>query len=263
MKFSSPLFQRLLPWLVCMLAGWAWVPSASAQDRLVFKDNHVQDGKVVGMKVGTVLLAVPNSSGGAPGQLGFNLALLSRVDAAPPTAFTAGVAAYNAGEWDKALAALKPVADTFRGLPTAWAQGTAALLGDLYIEKNDVVRAEAAYNDYRKLYPTVGGNSLRFTLGQARIALARDNVAQAKTQLEGLTRLALKNAADASRADTAVYGQAFCAAGQIQEREGHLQAALEDYLRTTTVFYQDNAAAIRAQKGADALRAAHKELVAP
>ena len=236
--------------------------TAPAQDRLVFKDNHVQDGKVTGMSGSTVMINL-NMASGAAGQIGFDLRLLTRVDAAPPPAFHSGMAAYVAGQWDKALADLKPVADQFRGLPTPWAQQTFATLGDLYVEKNDLVRAEEAYNDYRRLYPVAGGNSLRFDLGQARIALARNDAAKARQQLDPIVRLALKNPTDAPRADAAAYGQAFCLLGQIQEREGHLEEALEDYLRTTTLFYQDPASTARAQKSADNLRATHKDLTVP
>ena len=236
--------------------------SAFAQDRLVFKDNHVQEGKVTGMSGNSVMVNLTNASG-APGQIGFDLGLLSRVDAAPPPAFQAGMAAYSSSEWDKALAALKPIAEQFRGLPTPWAQQAMATLGDIYVEKNDLVRAEVAYNDYRKLYPSTGGNSLRFGLGQARIALARKDLAGAKRQLDPITQAALKNPVDVTRSDAAAYGQAFFLLGQLEEQQGNPQGALQDYLRTVTLFYQDEPVAARAQKNADTLRATHKDLSAP
>lgn len=251
--------RRCLPLLLTLCAG---VLSVRAQDQLVFKDNHVQAGKVVGVKDDAVFLSV-TTPGGTPGQISFNLGLLSRVDAAPPPAYQAGMTAYEAGQWDKALAALQPLTDQFRGLPTAWAQQAAGTLGDLYIEKNDLVRAEAAYASYRRFYPATAGNSWRFGLGQARLALARNHLAEARVALEGITQGALKNPAEASRADAAAYGQAFYLLGQIHETAGDFQAALEDDLRTTTLFYQDNAITVRAQKDADDLRAAHKDLVAP
>ena len=233
---------------------------ASAQDQLVFADKHVQAGKITGMSGNTVLMTVTTPTG-APGQLGFDLGLISRVDAAAPPSFQAGTAAYAAGEWDRALAIFKPITEQFRGLPTDWARQAFAMLGDIYIEKNDVPRAENAYNDYRKLYP--GGTSLRFTLGQARIAMARSNDAAARQQIDAIVTAALKDPADVSHADGAAYGEAFYLLGQLQEKEGKPAAALEDYLRTVTLFYQDGATAARAGARADALRAAHKDLAAP
>ena len=261
MPFSS-LFLRSCG---CLVLGLTWlvaVGTARAQDRLIFKDNHVQEGKVTSVNNGTVLISL-NSASGAAGQIGFDLRLLNRVEVAPPSAFQTGMAAYAAGQWDQALAALKPLVDQFHGLPTAWAQQACATLGDLYVEKNDLVRAQVAYNDYQRLYPATGGNSLRFNLGQARLALARNDLAPARQQLDAITSLALKDPTDASPADSAAYGQAFYLLGQLQEHQGQTQEALVDYLRTVTLFYQDPTTTARAQKSADSLRTAHKDLVAP
>ncbi len=244
---------------VCFALG-SFACAVYAQDRLTFTDKHVQEGKVTGMNGNSVLVTVTTAAG-VPGQVGFDLSLLSRVDAVAPANFQAGSAAYATGDWDKALSNLKPITEQFRGLPTDWARQAFAMLGDIYIEKNDVVRAESAYNDFRRYYP--GGNSLRFNLGQARIAWARANSASARQQLDPIVNAALKNPTEVSRADSAAYGQAFYLRGQIDEKEGKPVAALEDYLRTVTLYYQDGATASRAQGRADALRAAHKDLTAP
>lgn len=257
-------FLSLPPLLVCCLTlclgAMLSVASVSAQDKLFFADKHVQEGKVTGMTGNSVLVNLITPSG-APGQMAFDLGLLSRVEAAPPANFAAGSAAFAAGEWDKALAVFKPITEQFRGLPTDWARQAFAMLGDIYIEKNDVVHADMAYNDFRKLYP--GGTSLRFNLGQARIALARANPAAARRQLDPIVSAALKNPASFSRADGAAYGQAFYLLGQLQEKEGKPADALEDYLRTVTLYYQDAATTARAQQRADALRAANKGLSVP
>ena len=258
--FSPSFSVRFTGLLALGFGAGLLVPLASAQDRLVFKDNHVQEGKVTGMTGNSVMVNLTTAAG-APGQIGFDLSLLSRVEAAPPANFQAGNAAYAAGDWDKALSMLKPITEQFRALPTDWARQAFAVLGDIYIEKNDVVRAEVAYNDFRKLYP--GGNSLRFNLGQARIAVAKANNPVARQQLDPIIAAALKNPANATRADGATYGQAFFLLGQLQEKEGKHADALQDYLRTVTVYYQDPAVAARAQGRADALRAAHKDLSAP
>ena len=51
--------------------------------------------------------------------------------------------------------------------------------------------------------------------------------------------------------------------GEIKENEGNLPGALEDYLRTVTLFYYDRVAVAAAQERADALRAAHPEVAVP
>ncbi len=237
------------------------VGSARGQDRLYFKNNRVQDGRLAGMNGSTVLMNIAAGSG--PGQIGFDLSLIARVDAAPPPAFAAGYAAFQAGGWDKALAALKPIADQYHGLPTEWARQAVGALGDIYLEKNDIARAELAYNEYRRFYPQGAGNGLRGNLAQARLAFAKKDAAAAKQRLEPITKAALKSPTQISSADSAAYGQAFYLMGQLREKDGAYQEALEDYLRTVTVFYQDKTAAAGAQKNADALRAAHKEISVP
>ena len=244
----------------CLL--WSLGPAAGrAQDRLDFKNSPPQVGKIVGMNNGNVMIDVAMATGS--GQMSYNLNLLSHVSMLPPAAFQSGLTASQAGNWDKALAELKPLADQFRGLPTDWAQQAAGVLGDIYIEKKDFAKAEAAYNDYRRFYPEAPGGLLRVSVGQARIAFARNDAAQAKQQLQGIVQAALKNPALVTKAEGAAYGQAFYLLGQMQEQEHGYQEALEDYLRTVTLFYQDNAVATRAQQSADTLRSTHKGLVAP
>ncbi len=258
--FFPPIPMLPVRWLALGFGLSFLVSGAAAQDKLFFKDNHVQEGRVTGMTGNSVMLNLSTASG-APGQIGFDLNLLSRVEVAPPPSFQTGNAAYAVGDWDKALAAFKPITEQFRALPTDWVRQSFAVLGDIYIEKNDVVRAESAYNDFRKLYP--GGNSLRFNLGQARIAVARANLVAARAQLEPVIAAALKNPAEVSRTDGAAYGQAFYLLGQMQEKEGNPADALQDFLRTVTLFYQDAPTVTRAQQRADALRANHKDLSAP
>ena len=258
--FSLParafVFRRFLPGAVALLAAAA---GARAQDRLVFRDgpNHVVDGKIAGMKNGAVVINV------AAGQVSYDLGLLARVDAAAPPAFQQGYAAYAAGDWARAQAALQPIVNQFRGLPTEWARQATAALGDIYIEQNDIPKAVAAYADYRTLYPGGAGGSLRSNVGQARIAFAQKDFASAEKQLQPIREAALKRPAEVTRADGAAYGQACYLLGQLEERHGSYQAALQDYLRTVTLFYQDGQVAARAQKNADALRAAHKDVSVP
>ena len=149
------------------------------------------------------------------------------------------------------------------GTADDWAMQAAGGLGDLYVEKNDLARAEAAYADFHRSYPAAAGNALRISVGEARIAFARNNAAQARQQIAPILQAALKNPATVAPLDGAMYGQAFYLSGELRENEGNYQGALEDYLRTVTLFYQDSSATARAQKSADALRAAHKDVTVP
>ena len=52
---------------------------------------------------------------------------------APPTEYEDALKAWQSGNAGKTLSLLKPVVDTFRGLPTEWAERASALLGDVYL----------------------------------------------------------------------------------------------------------------------------------
>ena len=238
-----------------------FLPGLRAQElpaKIYLQGNPTpQEGRITGVQGDAILLTVPNGRTSVP------LSQVARVEAAAPPAYATGMAAYNAGSYDKALADLRPIGDGFHGLPLDWAQQTLAALGSIYLEKNEVPKAEAAFNDYRRYYPAAPGNKLQLEVAQARIAFAKNNASQARQVLEPITRAALKAPAEVTRGDGAVYGQAFYLLARLQERENNFQGALENYLRVATLFYQDATLANRAQKGADDLRAAHKGLSAP
>ena len=258
---NSPHLPRLTALALLGVVFAAVVPAAEGQElpaRIYLQGNPTpQEGRITGVQGDAILLTVPN------GKTSVNLAQVIRVEAAAPPSYTTGLAAYNAGNYDKALADLRPLGDNFRGLPTEWARQTLATLGGLYLEKNDVAKAEAAFNDYRKYYPNAPGNKLQLTVAQARLAFAKNNTPQARQALEAIVQSALKSPAEVTRGDGAEYGQAFYLLARLQERDNNFQGALEDYLRVVTLFYEDEAVTARAQKAADALRAAHKGLAAP
>ncbi len=212
---------------------------------------------MTGVQGDAIQLTIPGGKTSVP------LAQVARVETNAPATFATGLGAYNAGNYDKALADLRSFGEAFRGLPTDWEQQTLSALGSIYLEKNDLAKAEAAFNDLRRYYPKAPGNGLQLSVAQARIAFAKNNAAQAKGQLDPIIQTALKSPAEVTRADGAAYGQACYLMARLQERESNFQGALENYLRVVTLFYQDATLATRAQKGADDLRAAHKDLAVP
>lgn len=231
---------------------------AAPTDRVVMKTGEAQVGRVLGVRDGQVQMEIN------AGAIGFPLERVERVEMPAPAGLLAAQTAYEKGDFDRALAALRPVAEGFRGLPADWARTALGLSGDLYLEKNDLPRAEAAYNDLRRFYGAAAGGSARASVGQARLLLARKNPAGARQLLEPLAANALKDPVRVSRSDGAAYGQTFLLLGQIREGAGDFPGALENYLRAATLFAsQDRSAAASAQKSADALRAAHPGLIAP
>lgn len=227
----------------------------TAQESLTFRDGRKQDGKIVGVANGTVEMEIklPN---GSDGKIGFPVASLASVTMDQPAAVRAGLAAYEAGDFAKALAELRGPSEKFRGLPVEWARRLAAVMGDVYLETKDLAKAEAAYAEFGRLYPG-GKASLRSNVGIARLATAKGDRARARQLLDPIAKAALEDAAP-SDADAALYGQVFFLLGQAREADKDYTNALQDYLRAVTLFYQDRGVAAAAQKAADALRAAQK-----
>jgi len=210
--------------------------------------------KVVGVS-GTALV-VRTENGDRP----IPLADVTRVTMAAPAELAQGQQAFQAKDYAKALGFVKGVADRFRGLPTPWAQQAAAMLVEVHLALGDTGRAEVEYGNFTKAYPT-GGSTAGEVIG-ARIAIAKKNLPLAKQKLTPITEAALKDKT-LGGANALAYSQAFLASGQLKEAESNFGGALEDYLRSVTIFYHDRAAAAQAQERADALRSQHPEITVP
>lgn len=243
---------------LCVCAAASLHAQVEIPARIYRQGNPTPDeGRMTGVQGDAILLTIPNGKTSVP------LAQVARIEAAAPATYATGIQAFGAGNYDKALADLRTFGDAFRGLPTEWEQQTLAALGSIYLEKNDIAKAETAFNDLRRYYPKAPGGGLQFSVAQARIAFAKNNAAQAKPQLDAIIQAALKSPAEVTRTDGAAYGQACYLMARLQEHESNFQGALENYLRVVTLFYQDATVTGRAQKGADELRAAHKDLFVP
>ena len=138
----------------------------------------------------------------------------------------------------------------YRGIPLSWARQALSTTAGLFLAGNQFEEAEKAYKDLQSYYP--GGGSLEYSVGMARIAVAKGEGASVKGRLEEVTQKALGDKA-VSREAAGIYSQAFLALGQLREKEGDLSAALESYLRTVALFPQDASAASLAQERADEL----------
>lgn len=234
--------------LMCLGAG------ALAQDRLQYRDGRTQDVKILGANGTQVLIQV------GTGSMGVAFATVTSVTMAPPPEFAPAVTACAAKQYDKALPALKAIADKYKGLPTEWARQATSLVGDIYVAQNKLKEAEAAYKDFQRLYP--GAGSEQTEVGMARIAVARKNFAEAKQKLEPIAAKALTQKAPPAGLETA-YSQTFLLLGQIAEADQKPAVALENYLRTVTLFAEDRTAVAAAQERVDYLRKQDPTLTVP
>ena len=253
MTLRSPsLFQQLL---FGITATVLLVGGAHAQDVVLLQNGTQQAGKVTGASVSGVQITI-----GAGSSITLPMAQVKEVRMTPPAEFFAAQKALEAKNYDAALSALQ-IVNKYKGLPAEWAQQATGMLGDVLIEKGDLKGAEAAYREYQKLYPAAQG-SIQGDVGMARLAVAKKNFAEAKGKLEPIVAKAIEEK-DIPRANGILYSQAFYLMGQVKESEGDFTAALDNYLKTVTIFYQDRSAASLAQEKADALRKAHPLIFIP
>jgi tetratricopeptide (TPR) repeat protein len=185
------------------------------------------------------------------GEIGYDMAQIESVVKAAPPEFAKGMAFVEAGDAEKALPFMKAVADRFKGLPTAWAQDATAAVGNLYLSLGKISEAEAAFADLKKAYGS--SNSLAASVGEARLAAAKNKFADAKAIAEPLVKDALTKK-NISRSESQLYGQAYFVLGQVAEGEKKLPEAMENYCRTVAIFYQERSVVAEAQKRIDDLR---------
>lgn len=258
MKLRFPSSPQQL--LFAAAAAVLWIfpagSTAQAQDLVITTTGEQKQVKVVGMAPSGQTLNIVVGQG----QLGLPIASIKEVRMTPPPEFAQALAAYQAKDYNKALTFDKAVVDKFKGMPSTWAQQATSFLGDLYIALNDLPKAEAAYNDFKKFYPS--GGSLASDVGLSRLAVAKKDYDGAKAKLQPITEAALQEKV-VNPANALAYSQAFLVSGQVNEAQGRLSEALQDYLRTVTYFYQDSAAVAAAKERADALQTAHKDLTVP
>lgn len=188
------------------------------------------------------------------GTIGFPLANVETITMAPPPEYTAMDQALVQRDNAKALQFAQAVATRFRGLPTDWAKTAYATAVNLLISK-DLAKAKAMNAEMNQLYPGAGG--LTAKVSQALISIEEKDMLTAKDTLVAVTDEALK-AKNVPRENALAYSQAFYALGRVQEADGKFQEALENYLRTTTIFRSDPSSRAAAQEHLDALRVKFK-----
>jgi tetratricopeptide (TPR) repeat protein len=225
---------------------------AAGQDTITLRDGQTQQVRILGVMDSGVKIETRNGSLVEP------FSNVTAVTMSPPPEYTAAVAAYESGDVSRALTLDGAVVSNYRGLPTDWAREASRMLGDIYVALGQVPQADAAYKDYQRAYPSAGAADI--SVGLASIDVANKDYAAAKAKIQPILDQALKQR-NMPPAAEALVGRAFYLSGKIKENAGDFSGALEDYLRTVTIFPRDRVAASNAQAGADALRKEHGTMV--
>ncbi len=158
--------------------------------------------------------------GGGASTLTLPMAMIKEVRmAVVPPEFAQAQKALEAKNYDAALTALKAL-EKFKGLPADWAQQAAAMLGDLYLEKGEMPKAEAALHGFpAALSPAQALQS------RGRPGPARDRE-EGFRHGEGEARAGRRQGCARKRASTSAarlaYSQAFFLLGEVKEAEGDL-----------------------------------------
>lgn len=246
MKSSvSPRFlSTVCAALLCTGSLWA-------QDTVVQKDNQRREGQILGITGDNLKIKI------GPAETSIPMAQVASVTKPAPKAYEDSLAAWQTGDANKTLSLLKPVVDSFRGLPTPWAERASGLLGEVYLTLNQVPAAEAAFGAFQKAYPQAGAAA---DIGLARLAVTKEDFATAKAKLSPIVAEAEKITI-APAGKNAAYGQAFYLMGMVRESEGAYPEALRDYLSAVTLFHEDKAVVAKAQERANVL--IEKKIIVP
>jgi tetratricopeptide (TPR) repeat protein len=234
---ASPAF------LLSLCAGLLFANPAWTQDVVIQKDNQRREGQILSVTDGTLKIKV------GPAETGIPMSNVASVIKAPPKAYEDALAAWQSGDANRTLPLIKSVVDTFRGLPTPWAERASAMLGEVYLALDQIPAAEAAFAAFQKAYPNAGAVA---DIGLARLAVNKKDYATAKAKLAPIVAEA-ENVVIAPAGKSAAYGQAFYLMGMVRESEGLLPEALRDYLSAVTLFHEDKAIVAKAQERANVL----------
>lgn len=208
------------------------------------KTGATQQGTITGVTASGVGFSLA-----AGGSISIPLAQIDSVNMAPPAEYNLALQAVAAKDFPKAVATIRAVVAKYKGLPADWAQQATALAGFLALQTGDMAGAELAFSEFKRFYP----NAPEGKVGTAAIAASKKDFPGAKSLIGPIVEDALKQK-DVPMGSRFAFSRAFYISGLVKESENDLPGALEDYLRTTTIFYHDTAAVASAQDRADALR---------
>jgi tetratricopeptide (TPR) repeat protein len=248
MKLRRCFVPRQLLFLLAAGLLTSGARPALGQETITLRGSQPQQVRILGVTSSGIKIQMGQAEMVEP------FSNVTQVSMNPPPEFAAAQAAYEKNDLDTALANAQAVVQGYRGLPTDWAREAMLMLGDIDVAKGQLPPAEAEYRDFQRAYPAAGAADVN--VGLARIDVSKKDYAAAQAKIDPILAVALKQR-NLPQAAAALIGRAYFVSGEIKEASGDLPGALEDYLRTVSVFPADRVAAASAQERADALRKDH------
>lgn len=227
--------------LVCATST-AW-----AQDKIVFANGRVEEGKILGAGNGQIQMRV------GKGKVPFPVSQITSIEMETPPQL-----AQAAGKKPPvAITLLAPLVGQFRGLPAAWLVDAMGQLAAAYSDNNQPEKALALYEEIQRTYPNSKFEMVA-TTGIAREELKQGNTQKALSMLAPVIKASNENLMPSS-SDSRLFSDAYLIRGQAYESAGMEDQALESYLAVVTVFYHSPRAVAEAEKRAQELRAKKPE----
>ena len=160
------------------------------------------------------------------------------------------LAGVDAGKYAEAMAVLKPLAEHYMMLPMPWVQDVVVALVRCYTELKQFPQANAIAKAFGEAQPTQLNRVKPFLA----VALAGEKkYDEAITALTEVVKASVGKLA-LTPAEARMFGQAYLTLGDCFAGKGDDQKALECYLTTTVLYYQDEQSARVAQAKADELK---------
>jgi tetratricopeptide (TPR) repeat protein len=220
----------------------AIVLTASAQDKITLQSG-VQSGAVVKVDFTTVTLRT------AQGDIAFPRKDIKQIELQKPPEVDAAFKAVEAKKFAEAIPALKAVTDKYLNLNEPWLQQAWATLGDSQAASAQWPAAIETYKKLLELYPQTP------LALKARIGLSQGLVNEKKHE-DALKLLEpavapLRKELKVSDQENKFLGTAMIVLGDCYRERGELSTALECYLSTVVLYYQDAEAVRLAQERAE------------
>lgn len=230
-----------------VLAASAMASLAMAQtagDYFVLKTGQRRDVVITGADPKNIYYQTP--SGAAP----MPWSSIASWNLAERRGVREALASADAGKYAEALAVLKPLADSYMVLPVPWVQDVVIAIVRCHTELKEFDKADAVAKKFGEYQPTQLNRVKPFLAVALAGQKKYDEAIAALTEVvkASVGKLVL------TAAEARMFGQAYLTLGDCFAGKGDEQKALECYLTTTVLYYQDEPIARQAQVKADELK---------
>ncbi|MFV0414788.1 MAG: hypothetical protein ACK5NG_00310 [Chthoniobacterales bacterium] len=246
----------ILTTLISCTASLFTALGSQAQDVIVMQKGPSRSGEILGFAGDKIRLQV--GQGGQQVTTSIPIAQVKSITKSAPDSFTKALASWKNNDAKATIAALNPLFEKFNGLPTPWAERIGPLLADASIAAGNADAAAGILQKFEAAYPEAANVS---NLTKAKIAVSKKDYGAAKSILAPIVAQGAQTKL-ADSGQSIAFGQAFYLMAQIHEQEGAYPEAVQDYLRTATIFFEDQTTADKAQARANEL-IAEKNVVVP